>query len=302
MKAGTRLAGTPDPMHVWAGADGIRIAGDSWGDPDAPLILLLHGGGQTRHAWRGTAERLGADGYYAVTFDARGHGDSDWSPNGDYSQDAMVRDLQCIVEALGGRQPVLAGASIGGGTCLVAAGEQHVAAGALILVDIVPHTEQAGFDRVSAFMEQNPEGFESLEEVAEAIARFRPQRARTPNVRGLAKNVRQGEDGRFRWHWDPRLLDSRRKDLETRYERLSSCARRLTVPTLLVRGGSSDFVSEAGAHEFLEMCPHAEYVNVMNAGHMLAGDRNDAFGQAAASFLSRVARLGSMSTIPHRQR
>ncbi|WP_175817921.1 alpha/beta fold hydrolase [Burkholderia diffusa] len=300
MKAGTRLAGTPDPMHVWAGADGIQIAGDSWGDPDAPLILLLHGGGQTRHAWRGTAEQLGTNGYYAVTFDARGHGDSDWSTGGDYSQDAMVRDLKCIVEALGSKRPVLVGASMGGGTCLVAAGERHVEAGALMLVDIVPHTEQAGFDRISAFMEQNPAGFESLEEVADAIAKFRPQGERPSNVRGLAKNVRQGDDGRFRWHWDPRLLDSRRKDLETRYDRLSSCARRLTLPMLLVRGGSSDFVSEAGAHEFLEMCPHAEYVNVTGAGHMLAGDRNDAFGKSAASFLARVVPIESTSRVRYR--
>jgi pimeloyl-ACP methyl ester carboxylesterase len=293
MTAESRLAGTPDPMHIWRGAAGIRIAGDSWGDPDAPLILLLHGGGQTRHAWRGTAERLGADGYYAVTFDARGHGDSEWSSDGDYSQDAMVSDLECIVEALGGRQPVLVGASMGGGTCLVAAGDGHVMAHALILVDIVPYTEPAGFDRVSAFMEQNPEGFESLEEVADVIASFRPQGKRPQNLSGLAKNVRVGEDGRYRWHWDPRLLDSRRKDLESRYARLSSCARRLTLPTLLVRGGSSDFVSEAGAHEFLEMCPHAEYVNVLQAGHMLAGDRNDAFGTAATSFLARVVPTGS---------
>ncbi|WP_081060559.1 alpha/beta fold hydrolase [Burkholderia territorii] len=299
MTAGTRLAGTPDPMHFWTGADGIRIAGDAWGHPDAPLILFLHGGGQTRHAWRSTAERLGAEGYYAVTFDARGHGDSEWSADGDYSQDAMVRDLECIVAAVGAGQPILAGASMGGGTCLVAAGDEYVRARALILVDIVPSTEQVGFDRVSAFMEQNPDGFESLDEVADTIAKFRPQRARPSNLRRLAKNVRRGEDGRFRWHWDPRLLNSRRKDLASRYERLSSCARRLTLPTLLVRGGSSDFVSEAGAHEFLAMCPHAEYVNVLGAGHMLGGDRNDAFGTAAMSFLARTVVAESASDDRH---
>jgi pimeloyl-ACP methyl ester carboxylesterase len=141
MKAGTRLPGTPEPMHMWKGSDGVRLAGDTWGHPDGPLVVLLHGGGQTRHAWGGTGELLGKTGYFALAYDARGHGDSDWSPDGDYSQDALVRDLKCVVAALGGRRPVLVGASMGGGTSLVASGERHIDAHALILVDIVPYTE-----------------------------------------------------------------------------------------------------------------------------------------------------------------
>jgi pimeloyl-ACP methyl ester carboxylesterase len=120
MNAGRRLPSTPEPMHHWSGAVGIDIAGDAWGDPSGPLVLLQHGGGQTRHAWKGTGQTLGAAGYYAVAFDARGHGDSQWAPDGDYSQDAMVEDLTKVVEALGGRRPVLVGASMGGGTSLVA--------------------------------------------------------------------------------------------------------------------------------------------------------------------------------------
>ena len=83
MSAGTRLPGTPTPMHLWPGAGGVRIAGDSWGDPAGPLVILQHGGGQTRHAWKGAGETLGAAGYFAVAFDARGHGDSDWAPDGE---------------------------------------------------------------------------------------------------------------------------------------------------------------------------------------------------------------------------
>ncbi|MDB5885842.1 MAG: putative peroxidase (non-hem peroxidase), BpoB, alpha/beta hydrolase family, partial [Polaromonas sp.] len=80
-------------MHRWQGSGGTAIAGDAWGHPDDPLVLLQHGGGQTRHAWKGTGEALGAAGYYAVAFDARGHGDSDWAPDGLYGQDVMVQDL-----------------------------------------------------------------------------------------------------------------------------------------------------------------------------------------------------------------
>src|SRR6201990_1837870 len=130
MSAGTRLPGTPEPMHYSQGWDRVRIAGDAWGDRKGPLVLLQHGGGQTRHAWKGAGEQLGAAGYHAVAFDARGHGDSDWAPDGLYGPDVMVDALKCVIAALqaarpapDAARPVLVGASMGGGTSLVAAGE-----------------------------------------------------------------------------------------------------------------------------------------------------------------------------------
>ncbi|HXZ07162.1 MAG TPA: alpha/beta hydrolase [Paraburkholderia sp.] len=286
MQTVSRLPGTPQPMHLWKGAGGIRLAGDSWGNPDGSPVVLLHGGGQTRHAWGRTGERLGHAGFFAIAYDARGHGDSGWSDAGDYSLDALAADLRCVLATLGIRQPALVGASLGGATSLVAIGEQQVDASALILVDIVPYTEPAGVDRIRAFMGQNPDGFGSLEEVADAIGRYRPAQARRRNLQGLAKNVRLGGDGRYRWHWDPQFLAGQ-IDLRTRHARLGDCARSLTQPTLLVRGGTSDVVSETGVQEFLAFCPHAEYVNVAQAGHMVAGDRNDVFGEAALQFLTR---------------
>lgn len=291
MTAGTRLPGTPDPMHIWRGAGGIRLAGDAWGNPDGPLVVLQHGGGQTRHAWGGTGELLGAAGYYAVAFDARGHGDSDWAADGVYEQDVMVRDLECVIEGLGRGRPVLVGASMGGGTSLVAVGGGHIDATALIMVDIAPRIEREGVDKIQAFMAQKPEGFDSLEEVAEAISNYQPQRVRPKNLDGLVKNVRLGADGKYHWHWDPRIRIGKR-DLERRHQRLEACARRLTLPTLLVRGGLSDVLSEEGAQEFLALCPQCEYVNVTSAGHMVAGDRNDVFGTAVIDFLKRAVPVG----------
>ncbi len=298
MSAGTRLPGTPEPMHVWPASGGVRIAGDSWGDPKGPLILLQHGGGQTRHAWKGAGQSLGAAGYFAVAFDARGHGDSDWAPDGRYGQDVMVEDLLCVVAALGNRRPVLMGASMGGGTSLVAAGEGHVNATALVLVDIGPRIEPEGVDRIQAFMSQKPDGFSSLDEVADAIASYQPHRTRPRNLDGLAKNVRLGPDGKYRWHWDPRYRASRQQ-LQSRQERLEACSRTLTLPTLLVRGGLSDLLSEDGARAFLELCPHSEFVNVTGAGHMVAGDRNDIFANAAIEFLKRTVPVNRPTTQPH---
>jgi non-heme chloroperoxidase len=203
----------------------------------------------------------------------------------------MVEDLRCVIAQLGGRRPVLVGASMGGGTSLVAVGEDHVDARALILVDIAPRLETTGVAKILAFMGQKAEGFDSLEEVADAIASYQPHRVRPTNFDGLIKNVRLGADGKYRWHWDPRFHTAAR-DMRRREQRLYACARRLTLPTLLVRGGMSDVLSEASAQEFVAMCPHCEYVTVTGAGHMVAGDRNDVFGSSVSAFLQRTVPVG----------
>jgi non-heme chloroperoxidase len=273
-------------MHYWEGYEGVRLAGDSWGD-NGPLVVLLHGGGQTRHAWKGAGQMLADAGYRAIAVDARGHGDTDWDPNARYSDDAMVEDLVCVLEAVGERSPVLVGASMGGATSLIAIGEDRVAARALVLVDMAPKIEAAGSAKIIEFMERHQSGFDTLEEVAVAISLYQPHRRRPRQLVGLAKNVRVGPDGRYYWHWDPRFPSAER-DMEYYPIRLEASARRLALPTLLVRGGLSDVVSEEGARSFLETCPHAEYVNVKDAAHMVAGDRNDIFARAVIDFLIRV--------------
>ena len=287
ISAGERLPGTPDPMHRWPGAQGVTIAGDSWGNPSGPLVVLQHGGGQTRHAWKNVGETLGAVGYYAVAIDARGHGDSDWAPDGIYGQDIMVEDLSCVLKALGDRLPVLVGASMGGATSLVATGEGRVRAAALVLVDIAPRVEPEGVLKIQQFMDQRPEGFDSLEEVALAIAAYQPHRQPSKDLAGLAKNLRRTPAGKFRWHWDPRFMTLRR-EMDKRLVRLEACAVALDLPTLLVRGGLSDVLSEAGAAAFLALCTQSEYVNITDAGHMVAGDRTEIFGRSVIDFLTRT--------------
>jgi pimeloyl-ACP methyl ester carboxylesterase len=297
MSAGRPLPGTPIPMHRWKGAGGLMIAGDSWGDPNGPLVLLQHGGGQTRHAWKNAGAHLGAAGYHAVAFDARGHGDSDWAADGDYTQDTMVEDLLCVVEALGGKRPVLVGASMGGGTSLTAVGEDRIDATALVLVDIAHRVEPEGVKKIRAFMGQKPNGFNSLEEVADAIASYQPHRKRKTSLDGLAKNLRLDANGKYRWHWDPQFHAGTR-DVGKRQQRMEACARNLALPTLLVRGGLSDILSEDGAREFLQLCPHAQFVNVTEAGHMVAGDRNDIFAGAVIEFLARTVPVGGAPVQP----
>ena len=283
----TRLPGTPEPMHEWPGAGGLTIRGDSWGDPSGRVVILQHGGGQTRHAWKGAGQTLGEAGYYAVSIDARGHGDSDWAADEAYESEWNVADLVSVATAIGGEPPILVGASMGGSTSLLAIGQEHLTAAALVLVDIAPQIELEGTAKIRAFMDQKPDGFETLEEVAEAIANYQPHRTRPRNLDGLAKNVRLGSDGRYHWHWDP-ARRYRRTDMEVYRQQLHTAADNLNLPVLLVRGGMSDVLTEEGAQAFLTQCPHAEYVNVTDAAHMVAGDRNDIFADSVVEFLHRL--------------
>ncbi|MEY2421258.1 MAG: hypothetical protein QOI95_1325 [Acidimicrobiaceae bacterium] len=278
------------------GRDGIKLAADVEGDPGSPPVLLFHGGGQTRHAWGTTLKVLGASGWRAYSVDLRGHGESDWDPEGDYTMDAFAADIRIIANSMV-QAPALVGASLGGIASMAAIGETEgpPIASALVLVDVAPTIEMEGALRIGAFMAEHMEdGFASLEEVADAIAAYNPHRPRPSDLSGLRKNLRQRPDGRWAWHWDPRFISGRfGSQDETRSSlvdpaRLRIAAKNLTIPVLLVRGRMSDLLSEEGAQELLELVPHARLADVAGAGHMVAGDRNDLFNDAVVSFLEEV--------------
>ncbi len=274
------------------GADGLTLVADVDGPEDGPTVVLLHGGGQTRHSWTGTWRTLAGAGWRAWSVDLRGHGDSEWSPEGDYSLDAFAADVLAVSDSVG-RAPILVGASLGGLASLVAVAEAPVqaeVASALVLVDVAHRVETAGRERIGAFMGGNLDGFASLEEAADAIAAYNPHRPRPKDLSGLRKNVRLGEDGRWHWHWDPRFLKppvDEPRSLRNE-NRLDDAARALTIPTLLVRGKASDVLSEDGARQLLALVPHAKVADVAGAGHMVAGDRNDAFNEAVLDFRAEI--------------
>ena len=277
------------------GSGGIRLAADVDGPEDGPTVVLLHGGGQTRHSWANTWRFLADSGWRAWTVDLRGHGDSEWDGDGDYTMQAFAADVTAIARSIP-QPPVLVGASLGGLSSMVAiaaADPQAELARALVLVDVAHKLETKGTDRIGSFMLGNLDGFATLDEAADVIAAYNPNRPRPKDLSGLAKNLRQGADGRWRWHWDPRFVagkfgssdETRSSVVEPNLLQRSAAA--LQVPTLLVRGRSSDLLSEEGAQEFLALVPHAEFADVAGAGHMVVGDRNDIFNAAVLEFLER---------------
>jgi pimeloyl-ACP methyl ester carboxylesterase len=277
---------------TFEGFEGVCLVADVYGEPGDPPVLFLHGGGQTRFAWGGSAARVAQRGWRSVVLDLRGHGESDWAPNGDYSFTAFGADCLAVVDALG-TPPVLVGASLGGMSALLAEGtsDRPVSTG-LVLVDITAKTNPEGIERISAFMRSGLGGFATLEEAADAIAAYTPHRPRRVNPGGLKKVLRE-RDGRWYWHWDPAFI-LRPERTETVPDRLLGlldvAMDNIGVPTLLVRGLLSDVVSQEGVDDLLARIPGSAVVDVDGAAHMIAGDRNDVFSDAVIDFLEQRIR------------
>jgi len=267
-------------------APGIEIAADVAGPRGAPTVVLGHGGGQTRHSWDKAEQQLAGAGYFAINYDLRGHGDSDWSKDGDYSLESRADDLAAVA-GQGSRPFALVGASLGGITAMVAA-SRGLEPAALVLVDIVPKMSQKGVAKITKFMTGNPDGFASLEAAADAIAAYYPDRPRPKDLSGLHKNLRLGADGRYRWHWDPSWMHSPRGDPRFLLDMMDEADWTDRVPTLLVRGMKSDMVDDDGVEDLRRRIPELEIADIRGAGHMVAGDKNDEFNAAVIEFLARV--------------
>lgn len=274
----------------FSGAGGITLVADEWnrgtGGAGRPSILMLHGGGQNRFSWKSTGQRLADEGLHVVALDSRGHGDSDRAPNADYDVETLTADVLQVLAAMG-RPATIIGASMGGLTGILAA---HRAGPAkvtrLVLVDVVPRFEKGGSARIRDFMFSGINGFDSLEQAAEAVAAYLPHRTKPRSPEGLKKNLRL-RDGRWYWHWDPAFMTKPGDDPELRTEMFEQAAKSLTIPVLLIRGKLSDVVSLEGVRHFLASVPRAEFVELSNAGHTAAGDDNDAFSDAVVKFVKR---------------
>ena len=227
-------------------SSGLNIEATALGNSADPLVILLHGGGQTRHAWSSTADKLSQSGFYALAIDLRGHGDSDWSEEGDYAIESYRNDLVSIIEEIG--QPAfLIGASLGGMISLSTAGDkayEHLCK-ALVMVDIGIYPNEDGSNEILKFMSSGFKGFDSLEEASEAISSYLPHREKPKDISGLKKNLRLKEDGKYYWHWDPKFIESRTGNIDrSAYrQRQRDYAQSVKVPTLLIRGALSNVVT-----------------------------------------------------------
>jgi pimeloyl-ACP methyl ester carboxylesterase len=267
----------------------LSLAVETRNPAGRPALLFAHGFGQTRGAWNGAAAALAQAGCRCVTFDTRGHGESDRVPDGNYHMDQFADDLLQLAAAQP-EPPILVGASMGGLLGIVLAGEIRPSPfRALVLVDITPRWETAGVERILAFMQAHPDGFANYADAAEQIAAYLPQRRERKSEQQLRPLLRDGSDGRLRWHWDPALLAGDLVQESERYQpRLQAAATKIDVPVLLLSGARSDVVSRATVDEFLQLVPHARHVELPLATHMVAGDANDAFTREVVRFVQSL--------------
>lgn len=281
------------PTTVRIPGEEATLVADTFGDHHDPPVVLLHGGGQTRHSWRATGSTLAQAGWYAIAVDLRGHGNSDWSATGNYGLSSFTADVHRIAEHMS-TPPVLIGASIGGIASLAAVGQKPTMALGLVMVDVSPFVQTNAARLIRQFMSANIDGFASMTEVIDAVKEYLPHRSWESDRCYLRRHLRR-RGGRLYWHWDPELIDAPLapgdgEDPLIDPPRLRQAAASLRLPTMLIRGSQSQVLSITDASNFLNLVPHAEFVSIDGAHHMVAGDDNDAFGEVVASFLERRIR------------
>ena len=272
----------PQPFAVTT-ADGITIRGDLYGD-EGPAAILLHGGGQSRSAWRGAARRLAEAGYRAVSMDLRGHGGSDWSPAGKYGFDDYADDLARTINTVGG-PAVLIGASLGGHVGVVTAARHPDKVRALALADVTPWIDEGEIGSgMRDAMRRMGEGVGSLEEAARLIADLRGDAPRR-DVSGLRHHL-QERDGRWYWRWDPAYLTEENLRHGGEGGLFVREARRLRCPVLVMRAEHSNVTTPAQVELFRGAVPQLKDVVIPGAGHMLTGDVNDIYAAETLRFLA----------------
>ncbi len=279
-----------EPVSMtFATSNGLTLAADRWGDDKVRPVVLLHGGGQTRHAWGGATSFLAQKGWCAYTVDQRGHGESEWSPDAHYHIDFFAQDMRTSAPHSMRRPPLLAPRWEASPPCWDRARAIRLCCPRWYWSISPRRWSRLASNASSTSCARAETGFADLDDCANYVASYLPHRKRPKDNSGLLKNLCLRDDGRYYWHWEPRFVtDADRRREERDPDRLIAAAKRLTCPTLLVRGGSSDLVTEERAKEFLQYVPHAEFVDVSGAGHMVAGDKNDHFTDSVIGFLERV--------------
>lgn len=271
----------PEDKFVTVGGMGLHYL--DWGVEGKPQVLLLHGGAQTAHSWDffSMATR---DDYHVVAMDQRGHGDSAWSEEGDYSIEAHCRDIDGLTDAIGFQRFYLIGLSMGGRNAYGFAARNPGKVRALVIVDVGPEIQQGGRKRIQEFL-KDAETFDSLEWLVERVRRYSPWRSEAQIRGSLAHNLKRTLDGRWTWKYDRRRWGQPRGTPEGPEDPWED-VRALRCPTLIVRGANSDIFSPETARKMLDAIPQSQLVTVSRAGHLVQGDNPLEFEQAVRGFLA----------------
>ena len=274
-----------EPVDRWVRANGMNFHLLEWGDPGKPGVLMLHGASQQAHSWDFISLGLSSE-YHVLVLDQRGHGDSDWAPEGDYSIEAAQGDLDGIVDALGLSDFNLMGHSMGGRNSFVWASRHLGMLRSLTIVDTGPETVPRGSDRIRRFREL-PDNLDTFEEFADRVQEY-TGRSREQVLGALKYSIRQGADGKWTWKYDKVMRQSGRTESYWTPEQLWDCVKRIDCPTLVTRGDRSDIFAAETMDRMCEDIADCTCVTIANAGHLVQGDNPVDFLAAARAHLARA--------------
>lgn len=259
---------------------GQRFHFSEWGEPGRPQVLLLHGGNQSSHSWDLVSLHL-ADRYHVFALDQRGHGDSEWNRELDYSIDAMVADAAAFIADQQLDQPVVFGHSMGGRVTLTLAVQHPGIARALVIVDVGPEISREGAKTIQNFVIRNLE-FDDLEVFLDNVEKYDPFRSRVHIERTMKYNVLRRVDGKYISKVDHRRIPMPNRDLT-----LAQMAE-LEIPVLVLRGAQSNILEPDAAQRFVDALPNGSLVTVANCGHNVHSGNTPDFLTAVGEFLDRL--------------
>ena len=258
-----------------------------WGEPGRPVIVMLHGGGQQAHSWDFVSLPL-SEHYHILALDQRGHGDSDWAADGDYSIEAHQSDIDGLVAALGLSGFHLIGHSMGGRNSYVWASRNPGTLRSLVIVDTGPVAQAHGRNRIQNFREL-PDELDSFEEFAARVQEY-TGRSREQTLGALQYSIRRRADGKWSWKYDKLLRTPGRQGPTWSEEQLWAAVRKIDCPTLVTRGGDSDIFAAETMRQMEQVIPNCATVTIPNAGHLVAGDNPVDFLAAVKGFLDGLER------------
>ena len=259
-----------------------------WGDDGAPPVLLLHGANQSSHAWDLVSLHL-ADRYHVYALDQRGHGDSEWARDQDYSREAMVEDALAFIRQQGIVYPIIIGHSMGGGVTLSLALQEPELARALVFVDIAPVRTGEGGRQIREFIRANIE-FDHIEDFVENVRKYDPFRSVEHMERTARYNLIQRADGKYVSKSDRFLHEraAREGEANPTGQVTLEQVRAVPCPALVVRGESSNVLIPVDAQAFVQALPQGRFVEVPKCGHNVHTQNTPGFLDALRSFLEAV--------------
>jgi pimeloyl-ACP methyl ester carboxylesterase len=259
----------------------VRLRYLEWGDPGQASLLLLHGIGQTAHTWAYFATAM--QPYYCViALDLRGHGESSWAPDGDYSLEAHARDLDSFLQQLKLKDFTIVGFSLGGRSAMWLTDRHPAKVRRLVITDVGPERPKFAGSQARRFM-SGPDLLGSVEEFVERSMQFNSRRNREALRQSLLHNLRQLPDGRWTWKYDPVLRGPNRQTFP--WGDLWPVVARINCPTLIVRGEESPVLAPEQAARMLELMPDSRMVTISSAGHTVMGDNPVEFEAKVKPFL-----------------